>query len=141
MCDDPQSESSWNLGQLKRTLEERRRELFRQMSVKIRDVREAGQGVQRVNIAEEFAATDVHDDLDATLLQMKSETLLKIEKALRRMEEGRYGTCSECGGDIAPVRLLALPFAVRCTECQEAHERAFQRRESSARFGWRGLGE
>ena len=57
-----------------------------------------------------------------------SETLHKIEEALSRLEEGTYGNCFECGDEIAERRLRALPFAVRCKECEEARELA-ERRE------------
>lgn len=93
------------------------------MFVKMRDVREASESGRQVNVAEEFRPKDIHDDLDATLIQMKSETLMNIEGALRLIEEGRYGTCSECGGHITQARLMAVPFALRCTGCQDAHER------------------
>ena len=62
---------------------------------------------------------------------MKSETLNRINEALGRLEEGAYGNCFECGEEIAPQRLRALPFAVRCRECEEARETA-QRRERLA---------
>ena len=58
---------------------------------------------------------------------MKSETLNKINEALRRLEEGTYGNCFECGDEIAEARLRALPFAVRCKDCEEARETAEQR--------------
>jgi DnaK suppressor protein len=44
--------------------------------------------------------------------------------ALARLEAGGYGTCTDCGQAIAPARLQAQPFAVRCIACQTHHERA-----------------
>lgn len=46
--------------------------------------------------------------------------LSAIDEAERRMNEGNYGVCMACGKAIAPDRLLALPTAVRCTECEQA---------------------
>ena len=63
---------------------------------------------------------------------MKAETLNKINEALARLEEGRYGMCFECGDEIAEARLRALPFAVRCKDCEEAREIAAQRERSMA---------
>jgi DnaK suppressor protein len=63
---------------------------------------------------------------------MKSETLHKIEEALARLEEGTYGNCFECGDEIAQPRLRALPFAVRCKDCEEARETAEQRERQMA---------
>jgi DnaK suppressor protein len=72
---------------------------------------------------------------------MKSETLNKVDAALRRLEDGSYGDCFECGEEIAEARLRALPFAVRCKDCEEARETAerrervqAQKRGSSALF-------
>jgi hypothetical protein len=66
---------------------------------------------------------------------MKSETLNKIDAALRRLEDGSYGDCFECGEEISEARLRALPFAVRCKECEEARETAEQRERMQARKG------
>ena len=38
----------------------------------------------------------------------------QIGEALKRISEGTYGVCSQCGGDIDPKRLKALPTATRC---------------------------
>jgi DnaK suppressor protein len=70
---------------------------------------------------------------------MKSETLTKIDAALRRLEEGTYGDCFECGDQISEARLRALPFAVRCKDCEEARETAEQRERAMARRGSSGL--
>ena len=63
---------------------------------------------------------------------MKSETLHKIEEALARLEQGNYGYCFECGDEISEKRLRALPFAVRCKDCEEAREIAQQRERQLA---------
>ena len=41
----------------------------------------------------------------------------QIGEALKRIAEGTYGICSQCGGDIDPKRLKALPTATRCISC------------------------
>jgi DnaK suppressor protein len=58
---------------------------------------------------------------------MKAETLTKINDALRRLDEGAYGYCADCGGEISDKRLRALPFAVRCKDCEEGREMAVER--------------
>jgi DnaK suppressor protein len=62
-------------------------------------------------------------DLDYELLNMSSETLRNIDRALERLEEGTYGTCEECGLEIGERRLKAMPFARYCVNCQEEKER------------------
>ncbi len=116
--------------ELKRILEERRREILAQVQEKMRDVRaEGGIGEgQGVLDAAESSEADIQDDIEFALIQMKSETLHKIEEALARLESGLFGDCFECGDEISERRLRALPFAVRCKDCEEAREVA-QRRE------------
>ena len=41
----------------------------------------------------------------------------QIQGALRRIAEGTYGVCVQCGADIDPKRLEALPIATRCISC------------------------
>jgi DnaK suppressor protein len=66
---------------------------------------------------------------------MKAETLNKINEALARLDEGRYGMCYECGDEIAEARLRALPFAVRCKDCEEERETAILRERTMSRRG------
>ena len=116
--------------ELKRILEERRREILAQVQEKMRDVRaEGGIGEgQGVLDAAESSEADIQDDIEFALIQMKSETLHRIEEALTRLDEGTFGNCFECGDEISERRLRALPFAVRCKDCEEARELA-ERRE------------
>ena len=113
--------------ELKKMLEERRRELLSAVQGKIRDVRADGGNDRDVLDQGESSEVDIQEDIEFALIQMKSETLNKIDAALRRLEEGTYGDCFECGDEIAGARLRALPFAVRCKDCEEARETAEQR--------------
>jgi DnaK suppressor protein len=70
----------------------------------------------------EESEADIQGDLDLSLLQMSAETLTRIDEALARLATGQYGFCAQCDGEIAQRRLRALPFAVRCRECEERHE-------------------
>ncbi len=87
------------------------------------------------------------DDLDASAeglqreiafatLQTQGEILQRIDEALRRLALGQYGRCRECGDEVAAARLKALPFAVRCVDCE-------RRREGGPRprLGFRARGE
>src|SRR5215831_18853185 len=125
--------------ELKRMLEERRRELQAEVQGKMRGVREEGTWGGKLNEvldAVESSEADIQEDLEFALIQMKSETLNKIDDALLRLEQGEYGYCYECGEEIAEKRLRALPFAVRCKDCEEAKENAEQReRQQASRRG------
>ncbi|MGI9292562.1 MAG: TraR/DksA family transcriptional regulator [Pseudomonadales bacterium] len=45
--------------------------------------------------------------------------LVQIDKALLRMENGEYGTCTNCQGEINEARLRAIPFSLLCIDCAE----------------------
>jgi DnaK suppressor protein len=115
--------------ELKAILEERRREIMSEVQGRMRDVRAEGAGstVQGVLDAAESSEADIQDEIEFALIQMKAETLNRIDEALRRLEEGTYGYCFECGEEINEKRLRALPFAVRCKDCEEAREVKQQR--------------
>ena len=125
--------------ELKQMLEERRREIQAEVQGKMRGVREEGTWGGKLNEvldAVESAEADIQEELEFSLVQMKSETLNKINDALVRLDQGSYGNCFECGEEIAEKRLRALPFAVRCKDCEEAREVAEQReRQMAARRG------
>jgi RNA polymerase-binding transcription factor len=115
--------------ELKHILEERRREILSEVQEKMRDVRAVGAAGEGAGVLDdaETSEADIQDDIEFALIQMKTETLHKIEEALARLDEGTYGYCFECGDEISERRLRALPFAVRCKDCEEARELAEQR--------------
>jgi DnaK suppressor protein len=113
--------------ELRKMLETRRRELMNAVQGKIRDVR-ASEGKERDVLDQgESSEVDIQEDIEFALIQMKSETLNKVDAALRRLEDGTYGNCFECGDEISEARLRALPFAVRCKDCEEERETTEQR--------------
>ena len=114
-------------------LEDRRRELMKDVQGKIRDVRSSEGKDREVLDQGESSEVDIQEDIEFALIQMKSETLNKIDAALRRLEEDTYGNCFECGDEISEARLRALPFAVRCKDCEQARETAEQRERMMAR--------
>ncbi|MEK7212265.1 MAG: TraR/DksA C4-type zinc finger protein [Patescibacteria group bacterium] len=109
---------------LKTILGERRQEVLDDVHAKLQEQAEPlAEGADRLESAE----ADIQEDIEFALIQMKAETLQKIDEALVRLEEGNYGYCLECDGEIAEGRLRSLPFAVRCKDCEEAREAALQR--------------
>jgi DnaK suppressor protein len=106
---------------LKQMLEDRRRDI----QDRLRSLRETLPAqVAEVKDAEEQSVQDFVQDVELALMEMKSETLGQIDEAIRRLEAGTYGTCGNCGQEIAEARLKALPFAARCRDCQESEEEA-----------------
>ena len=113
---------------LREMLEER----YQEIQKKLKSLRETlPADNDNVKDAEEQSVDDFVQEVDFALMQMKSQTLAKIDEAIRRLEKGRYGVCIECGTEIAAARLTALPFAALCRDCQAAEEqRASDQRES-----------
>ena len=117
--------------ELRKVLEDRRRELVHEVQGKMRDART--DGINEVVDQVESTELDIQDEIEFALIQMKADTLNKIDVALRRIEGDTYGICFECGDEITGARLRALPFAVRCKDCQETREVAEQRDRVLAR--------
>jgi DnaK suppressor protein len=70
----------------------------------------------------ERSEANVQSAVDFALAQIRSEMLANIDRSLENLDRGEYGRCLECGDEISPLRLKALPFAVRCRECAETAE-------------------
>jgi DnaK suppressor protein len=121
--------------ELTRMLEGRRRRLLDEVQGKIRDGRRDSTKEREVLDEGESSEVDIQDEIEFALLQLKAETLHKIDVALRRLDEGTYGQCFDCGDQIAEARLRALPFAVRCRDCEEAREAARWREPMTQRRG------
>lgn len=73
---------------------------------------DADSSEQAVDLADDEALEGVDEVLRAEIGQ--------IRNALLRIENGTYGTCASCGGDIGRGRLAARPIATRCITCASA---------------------
>jgi DnaK suppressor protein len=58
-----------------------------------------------------------------SLTDGERSTLLQIDDALVRIDEGTYGFCVSCAQPMAEKRLTAVPWAPYCVECQELYEK------------------
>ena len=70
-------------------------------------------------------------ELMFSLSDAERTTLLQIENALHRMDEGTYGRCANCGQTINVLRLEAVPWARFCIDCQELAEKGLLEVEAS----------
>jgi len=71
----------------------------------------------------DLASASLDQDTSYHIGSMESRALAEIDHALRRLEEGTYGVCEECGRRIPAARLRAVPFASLCVACKERDER------------------
>ncbi|HET7572292.1 MAG TPA: TraR/DksA C4-type zinc finger protein [Gaiellaceae bacterium] len=72
----------------------------------------------------ETATATLGREIDYTLGENSEDVLRQIDDALKRIDDGTYGTCSRCGREIAPERLEAYPWASLCIDCKREAERS-----------------
>jgi DnaK suppressor protein len=123
--------------ELRQVLDKRRRELVATLHDKIKGVRtDHGTNLERSGLDEvEASDVDAQGEIELALIQMRAETLGRIDEAIARLDAGLYGNCESCREEISASRLRALPFAVRCRDCQELDETERQRARSAQRRG------
>jgi len=69
-------------------------------------------------------ATETYDrELDYSLEENSEHVLAEIDAALKRIEDGTYGICTNRGEEIPVERLEARPYATLCIDCQRERER------------------
>lgn len=78
----------------------------------------------REHQSDDWAQADAERDLAFALEERESAELIAIDEALKRIADGSYGLCIDCGDQIATARLHASPTALRCVACQEKLEKA-----------------
>lgn len=71
----------------------------------------------------ETATATLGREIDYTLGENSEQVLHEIDAALRRIDDGTYGTCAACGQEIAPERLDAYPWASLCIDDARKKER------------------
>jgi len=71
---------------------------------------------------EDMSLRDSTAEQQLSLLESRNRTRMMLDTALRRLDEGEYGLCEDCGAEIGPGRLRVLPFAKRCLSCQHQAE-------------------
>ena len=70
----------------------------------------------------ETATATLGREIDYTLGENSEQVLAEIDAALKRVDEGTYGTCVGCGGEIRRERLEASPWASLCIDCKRRVE-------------------
>jgi DnaK suppressor protein len=116
----PGTTTQKRMRELRQILQDRRRQMDGDVRTRIRD----GRAERSEEVLDDGATSDaaLQNGIDFAVTQLKAETLARIDAALARLDAGMYGDCFDCGGEISDNRLRALPFAVRCTACEEKRE-------------------
>jgi DnaK suppressor protein len=81
-------------------------------------------GNERINYADPADRAALESDRNFLLrLRDRDRKLLsKIDEAFARIEDGTYGRCEECGGEIGIERLKARPVTTLCIDCKASQE-------------------
>jgi DnaK suppressor protein len=113
------------LSDLRHRLLSHRRELLASVRLKRRDLhaQSVDTPVEVLGEMGERRSLTPETEVAYELMGSHAHRLQQIELALDKMERGSYGHCEDCDELIAPPRLRALPFAIRCTTCQDSLER------------------
>ena len=109
------------LEQFKKRLEQRQQELRRTVSRNVQD----GRAADSEDIAQDIADKAANSYTKEFLFSQSSNDralLARVEEALVRIREGSFGECINCGDEVNPKRLEAVPWARYCIKCQEKIE-------------------
>jgi DnaK suppressor protein len=77
---------------------------------------------QSVSDSGDKSLQDSTGEQQISILEVRNRMRNQLDEALRRLNEGTYGVCEDCGRQVSPERLKAVPFARRCVECQQKAE-------------------
>jgi DnaK suppressor protein len=66
-------------------------------------------------------------ETDELLRRRLERRLAELDRVQRRLDQGSYGLCEVCGGEIPAERLAAMPDTTKCVPCQRQNERGWRR--------------
>jgi DnaK suppressor protein len=109
------------LEKYRRLLEEKKESLSVDLA-KARDAEEETTEESTQDIADKAVSSYTREFL-YSLSDGDRTTLLQIDEALARIDDGAYGPCGNCSTPMAEKRLLAVPWTPYCVDCQELAEK------------------
>ena len=71
----------------------------------------------------DWAAVEISEDINLKRLSAHRQLLNDVEECLRKVNEGTYGICEDCGEEISEKRLRVIPTATLCIDCKEQREK------------------
>ena len=75
----------------------------------------------------DMAADTYERELSMNIVSSEQEILYQIDDALKRIDDGSYGICTQCNKPITMSRLKAVPYASMCIACQRTQEQKNKR--------------
>lgn len=111
-----------NIEHFKQRLRDKERELVAEITRLEGEARASGEAEVRDPMDEATSSQSASETLEEQSLA--SQTLIQVQDALRRIEDGTYGKCIACGRQLGAARLEAIPWAAYCLEDQERQDQA-----------------
>jgi DnaK suppressor protein len=109
-----------NIERFKQRLLDKERELVSDITRRATEARASGEP----DVGDHADAATSSEGVSEALQEdtLASQTLVQVRDALRRIENGSYGKCIDCGRQIEPARLEAVPWTPYCLEDQQKHD-------------------
>ena len=110
-----------DLVQMKRRLEEKRAEIQRNIAQLTSTKAPAEDPIQASagTLEREEQAVDLQEtEIEQSILANERALHEEVQQALKRIEDGTYGICTNCGRPIPEERLEVLPWASLCIDCE-----------------------
>jgi DnaK suppressor protein len=111
-------------GKLRKLLQERKQKLLADLHDEVFEKlgKDYRREFSRAMDSGDISFVDLLQSIGIKKVDIRQEELIKMDAAERKLNEGTYGVCEECGMDISEERLAAIPYAVRCIHCEENFE-------------------
>jgi DnaK suppressor protein len=95
--------------------------LRKEAQQRIKDLRKDQEQESDSGVADEMDSASTTEEIEthAGLIARAEEKLRYLDEAFARLDAGKYGRCLKCGGAIPIERLMAIPFASYCVNCQQ----------------------
>jgi DnaK suppressor protein len=107
---------------LNKTLNARRNELRKRLGADLADLGHIKHSSASGDVAD-AAFDSTGEELSSQLAELEAKELNQIERALKRLKQGTYGSCEVCNLKIPVARLNILPYSTLCIKCQREAEK------------------
>jgi len=110
--------------QLRKILQERKKKILADLHDQIYEKlgKEYRSEFDRGMDSGDVSFVDLLQSVGVKLVDIRQDELIKMDVAERKLKDGTYGICEECGDEISEERLAAIPYAVRCLKDEELYE-------------------
>jgi len=69
------------------------------------------------------ASLESDRNFELRIRDRERKLIQKMKEAIKRIDEGTFGICEECGGPISEKRLMARPVTTQCIDCKTKQEK------------------